>query len=53
VGLRNGAMHVSSIIKEDIMHFRIRGLPVETFAPLFHLSGAECDARPRSGPGRG
>jgi hypothetical protein len=34
-------MHVSSIIKEDIMHFRIRGLPAETFAPLFHLSGAE------------
>jgi hypothetical protein len=22
-------------------HFRIRSLPAETFAPLFHLSGAE------------
>jgi len=26
---------------EDIMHFRIRGLPAEEFAPLFALSDAE------------
>jgi hypothetical protein len=35
---------VSSISKEDAMHFRIRGLPAEQFAPLFSLSDAELAA---------
>jgi hypothetical protein len=31
--------------KEDIMHFRIRGLPAEQFAPLFKLSDEELKAQ--------
>jgi hypothetical protein len=36
---------LSSISEEDIMHFRIRGLPAERFAPLFLLSDAELAAK--------
>jgi hypothetical protein len=32
-------------MKEDIMHFRIRGLPAADFAPLFALSDEELKAR--------
>ena len=43
VGLDAAALHVSSMNKQAglIMHFRIRGLPAEQFAPLFTLSDDE------------
>ena len=46
VGLRVAARHLSSITpRRTVMHFRIRGLPAEQFAPLFTLSYAELAAQ--------
>jgi hypothetical protein len=46
VGFQPGMPHFSSSSsKEDYMHFRIRGLPAENFAPLFALSDEELKER--------